>query len=134
MAPGASAYGSPTHATITRMPGLFAGTPFERPVTCDRCGRDVADCDCPPAANPPPSPADFNLRVRRERRRGKWCAVVAGLESDAATQKSLLKELRGVLGAGGGVSEGELVLQGDCRDKVLEKLTQLGYKAKPSGG
>ncbi|QDV73168.1 translation initiation factor [Botrimarina mediterranea] len=116
------------------MPGLFAGTPFERPVTCDRCGRGVAACDCPAAAPPPKSPKEFELRVRRERRRGKWCAVVAGLESDAATQKSLLKELRSALGAGGGVSDGELVLQGDCRDKVLQKLAALGYRAKPAGG
>jgi translation initiation factor 1 len=116
------------------MPGLFAGTPLERPVTCDRCGRDVADCNCPPEAKASASPADFDLRVRRERRNGKWCAVVAGLEHDAAVQKSLLKELRSALGAGGGVSEGELVLQGDCRDKVLQKLAALGYRAKASGG
>jgi translation initiation factor 1 len=116
------------------MPGLFAGTPLERPVTCDRCGRDVAVCDCPPEAKASASPSTFDLRVRRERRNGKWCAVVAGLEQDVATQKSLLKELRSALGAGGGVSEGELVLQGDCRDKVLQKLTALGYRAKASGG
>ncbi len=116
------------------MPGLFAGTPLERPVTCDRCGRDVAACTCPTEKAPQASRADFDLRVRRERRRGKWCAVVAGVESDVATQKALLKELRGALGAGGGVSDGELVLQGDCRDKLLEKLVALGYRAKASGG
>lgn len=116
------------------MPGLFAGTPLERPVICDRCGRDVAACDCPTPPPPAASPGDFNLRVRRERRRGKWCAVVAGLESDPAAQKSLLKELRSGLGVGGGVSDGELVLQGDCRDKLLERLAVLGYRAKPSGG
>lgn len=60
--------------------------------------------------------------------------MVAGLEHDPVTQKSLLKELRGALGAGGGVSDGELVVQGDCRDKVLQKLAALGYRAKPSGG
>ena len=91
-------------------------------------------CDCPAEAAPLASPGDFDLRVRRERRNGKWCAVVAGLESDAAVQKSLLKELRGALGAGGGVSDGELVLQGDCRDKLLNKLITLGYRAKPAGG
>lgn len=60
--------------------------------------------------------------------------MVTGLESDAVAQKSLLKELRGALGAGGGVSDGELVLQGDCRDKLLTKLAALGYRAKPAGG
>ena len=119
------------------MAGLFDGTPLERPVTCDRCGRDVKACDCPPQAAAPakgPAPGDQHPRVRREKRRGKWCAVVAGFEADAATQKSLLKVLRGVVGAGGGVSDGELVLQGDCRDAVVAKLVELGYRAKPAGG
>ncbi|MEO0530155.1 MAG: translation initiation factor, partial [Planctomycetota bacterium] len=73
-------------------------------------------------------------RVRREKRRGKWNTVVGGLGGDAAELKSLLKVLRSELGAGGGVSDGELVLQGDHRDKVVQRLLALGYRAKPAGG
>ena len=29
------------------MPGLFDGTPLVRPVTCQRCGKPLADCRCP---------------------------------------------------------------------------------------
>jgi len=116
--------------------GLFDGTPLERPVTCDRCGRAEADCDCPP--EPPPSsapaPAEQHPRVRRERRRGKWNTVVAGLQGEAADLKPLLKELRTKLGAGGGLSDGELVLQGDHREAVVEHLVALGYRAKSAGG
>ncbi|MGL4513805.1 MAG: hypothetical protein ACRCT8_12000 [Lacipirellulaceae bacterium] len=79
-------------------------------------------------------PSEQQPRVRRERRRGKWCAVVAGLDDDPATLKTLLSALRTKLGCGGGVSDGELVLQGDCRDAVVAKLVELGYKAKASGG
>ncbi|TWT95960.1 translation initiation factor Sui1 [Botrimarina colliarenosi] len=103
-------------------------------MTCDRCGRDVKTCDCPPPTPAPPPPSDFQLRVRRERRRGKWNTVVAGLEADAAQQKTLLKTLRTSLGAGGGVSDGELVLQGDHRDAVVARLVEIGYRAKPAGG
>ncbi|TWT77801.1 translation initiation factor Sui1 [Posidoniimonas polymericola] len=118
------------------MPGLFDGTPLERPVTCDRCGRELSACSCPPetANSTGPPPHEQQVRVRRERRRGKWSTVIAGLESDAAGLKQLLSELRTTLGAGGGVSDGELVLQGDHRDKVIAHLATLGYRAKASGG
>lgn len=113
--------------------GLFDGTPLERPLRCEECDELVDDCNCQPPEESRP-PANYDLRVRRERRRGKWSTVVAGLEADPAAQKTLLKELRGVLGAGGGVSDGELVLQGDHRDTVVRRLKELGHRAKPAGG
>lgn len=123
------------------MPGLFDGTPLERPVTCDRCGRVESECDCPPPApsntppsNTPPAPREQQVRVRRERRRGKWSTVVAGVEADAAGLKQLLSELRTKLGSGGGVTDGELILQGDHRDQVVAHLATLGYRAKAAGG
>lgn len=118
------------------MAGLFDGTPLERPVTCDRCGRDVKACDCPPATHGPAAtpPAEQSPRVRRERRRGKWTTVVAGLADAPAELKALLKQLQAAASCGGGVSDGELVLQGDHRDAVVAKLIELGYRAKASGG
>lgn len=119
------------------MPGLFDGTPLERPVLCDRCGREQSHCDCPPepaGAAPVVPPGGQDLRVRRERRRGKWSTVVSGLRADPPRLKELLSGLRTHLGAGGGVSDGELVLQGDHRDAVIERLRSLGYRVKASGG
>jgi translation initiation factor 1 len=113
---------------------LFDGTPWQRPVRCDRCGAVEDRCVCPPEAAAPKSAASLDLRVRRERRRGKWCTVVAGLCDDPAAQKELLKALRTGLGAGGGLSDGELVLQGDHREEVLRRLVGLGYRAKAAGG
>ena len=110
--------------------GLFDGTPLERPVISDS---EESEDDCRKAESGPP-PSEQSPRVRRERRRGKWNTIVAGIEGDAASQKALLKELRTQLGTGGGVSDGELILQGDHRDKVVERLITMGYRAKASGG
>ncbi|MEQ8846449.1 translation initiation factor [Botrimarina sp.] len=118
------------------MAGLFDGTPLERPVRCDRCGEESTQCQCPPALvhEPGTPPAEQTPRVRRERRRGKWCAVVSGVEGNPTALKELLSALKSELGCGGGVSDGELIFQGDCRDAVVAKLVDRGFKAKPGGG
>jgi translation initiation factor 1 len=117
------------------MSGLFAGTSLERPVTCDRCGKVLAECTCPRNSSGfLCSPKDQSPRVRREKRRGKWCTVVAQLDTEATDLKALLKTLRTGLGTGGGITDGELILQGDHRDAIVKKLCELGYKAKASGG
>ena len=53
--------------------------------------------------------------------------------------KALLKQLRTGLGTGGGLGDakdggGELVLQGDHRDAVVQRLVDMGYKAQAAGG
>lgn len=115
--------------------GLFDGTSLERPVTCERCGKALDACACPrDASGDVRTPKDQHPRVRREKRRGKWTTVVAELDPVATDLKALLKELRTGLGTGGGITDGELILQGDHRDAVVERLKAAGYKAKPSGG
>ena len=122
------------------MPGLFDGTPLEQPVTCPRCGTAVASCACAKGADGRAiDPATLAPRVRREKRRGKWCTVVAELGLGKDDAKALLKELRTALGTGGGLGEEtnagvELVLQGDHRDAIVARLVEMGYKAKASGG
>lgn len=121
-------------------PGLFDGTPLQRPVTCERCGKAKADCRCAKDnSGQTIDPRSQSPRVRREKRRGKWSTVIAehGLCNDDA--KALLKDLRTALGTGGGLGDThpngvEIILQGDHRDTVLARLIQLGYKAKPAGG
>lgn len=126
------------------MPGLFAGTPLERPVTCERCEKPLPECRCPRDSDGAIRlPKDQPVRVRRERRSGKIVTVVAGLDAAATDLPALLKKFKSRLGAGGTVAESrdargapavELELQGDHRDRLVEDLKSMGYPAKPSGG
>ena len=85
------------------------------------------------ATKPPPQQ---NLRIMRDssQRAGKTVTVITGFvgtEKDLVTLGKLLKTHCGV---GGSVKDGEILLQGDQRPKVLELLTRKGYKAKLAGG
>lgn len=117
------------------MSGLFAGTSLEQPVTCPHCSKRLGDCVCPrDAQGKIHDPAQWPARVRRERQRGKFVTVCTGLGLRESDQKAFLGELKAKLGVGGALKDGEMVLQGDHRDKLVEILKGLGYPAKASGG
>ncbi|NJR47183.1 MAG: stress response translation initiation inhibitor YciH, partial [Hyellaceae cyanobacterium CSU_1_1] len=50
------------------------------------------------------------------------------------TLNQLLKKLKSQCGSGGTVKDNTLEIQGDHKQKLLETLTKIGYKAKISGG
>lgn len=117
------------------MGGLFAGTSLERPVTCERCERVLAQCECPRGADGAIKlPKDQPARVRREQRRGKMVTVITGLDPAATDLPAMLKRMKTRLGSGGTVSDGVIELQGDHRDRIVAELIKLGYPAKPAGG
>lgn len=117
------------------MPGLFDGTKWERPVTCERCGQPLDQCQCPrDAGGQIKLPKDQPVRVRREKRGGRTVTVIAGLDPAATNLAAMLKQFRTALGVGGTLKDGALELQGDHRDRLVGQLRALGYPAKPAGG
>lgn len=109
---------------------LFAGTPFDRPPTCERCGKLESECQCPPPAAPLVPPSEQSVRVAVEKReRGKVVTAVHGLASDAALPE-LLKTLKTACGAGGTLKDGVLEIQGEHASRVSELLGDLGYRLK----
>ncbi len=115
--------------------GLFDGTPLERPVTCEACGKSLEGCACPrDASGAVCRPADQPVRVRREKRRGKWMTVVYQLDPTATDLKALLKQFKSKCAAGGTVTSDGIEIQGDHRDLLVDALKAMGYPAKPAGG
>jgi translation initiation factor 1 len=117
------------------MSRLFAGTEFDRPVTCEVCEKTLDACTCPrDATGTVCPPADQPARVRREKRRGKFVTVVAGLDPSATDLPALLKSFKKKCASGGTVTDDGLELQGDHRDSIVDALKSMGYPAKPAGG
>jgi len=118
------------------MPGLFDGTPLERPVTCEVCQRPLEECTCPRGESGEVlAPADQPARVRREKRRkGKTVTVIKGLDPYATDLKALCSRFQSECGAGGTVAGGQIEIQGDHRARVVAALKEMGYPAKVAGG
>jgi translation initiation factor 1 len=110
---------------------LFAGTPWDRPPRCDRCGQLEAECACPPPPPPRIAPEEQTAKLAIEKRaKGKVATVVRGLPAEGNDLAGLLTQLKNACGAGGTVKDEILEIQGRHLDRVREVLEQIGYRVK----
>ena len=110
---------------------LFAGTPYDQPPKCDRCGKFEADCACSPMPPPRIPPAKQVTRLAVEKRRkGKVVTVIRGLSAAGNDLAGLLSRLKSLCGAGGTIQEDSLEIQGEHIDRIRAALTELGYGVK----
>jgi translation initiation factor 1 len=77
-------------------------------------------------------PAKQSLRVQMDNsgRAGKQVTLITGFVGTHADLDTLTKLLKTKCGVGGSSKEGEILIQGDARDKVMAILTKEGYKAR----
>ena len=82
----------------------------------------------------PPQQQNIRIQASRAGRKGKTVTIITGLQHNPESMAQLLKKLKAQCGSGGTVKEDTLEIQGEHKQKLLDILTKLGYKAKISGG
>ena len=84
----------------------------------------------PEAETLPPEKQRLTVRIDRRRRAGKQVTLVEGFVGREADLSALARTLKTRCGVGGSAADGEILIQGDLRDKLVTLLTSMGYNAK----
>ena len=67
-------------------------------------------------------------------RAGKTVTLIRGFEGSTDELKVLAKKLKQAVGVGGSVKNGEIIVQGNYREKLIIILTEMGHRVKRVGG
>ncbi len=75
----------------------------------------------------PPTQQKLRVNIERKNRGGKVATIVTGFVGTEEDLKALGKSLKTRCGVGGSAKDGEIIVQGDFKTRVIELLKQDGY-------
>lgn len=84
----------------------------------------------PEAETLPAAKQKLIVSIDRRARAGKQVTLVTGFVGTSDDLAALAKTLKAKCGVGGSAKDGEIIIQGDFRDRVVELLKGMGYNAK----
>ena len=82
----------------------------------------------------PPNEQKLKVIYEKKGRAGKHVTIIRDFIGKEEDLKELGKFLKVKCGVGGSVVDGEIIIQGDVRPRLMDLLKEKGYKAKLAGG
>jgi len=82
----------------------------------------------------PAGKQDLRIMLDKIMKAGKKATLITGFIGKDSDLADLSKKLKNLCAAGGSYQDGEILIQGDFRQKIMDYLIKNGYKAKFSGG
>ncbi len=74
-----------------------------------------------------PKQQKLRVRIEKKHRAGKTVTIVDGFVGNDSDFTDLGKKLKTKCGAGGSAKDGEILIQGDYKDKIVTWLKEWGY-------
>lgn len=81
----------------------------------------------------PPNQQRLEAHLDKKNRGGKVATLIKGFEGSDEDLKDLAKKLKNFCGVGGSAKDGEIIIQGNLRHKIMDFLIKEGYKVKRVG-
>lgn len=89
--------------------------------------------DALPTETPDNEKQRLTVQLDKKARKGKMVTLVRGFVGTDADLESLARQLKQQCAVGGSIKDGEIIIQGDFRERIREVLVRDRYKVKVVG-